>query len=90
MKCFIKCCGVNAKEVDKSVKFFTFPKDKAICDEWIAITGRRKTFDLHNARICSKHFSPDDYRDIENPSKRMRLIKHDAMPKVVMVHENQV
>ena len=49
------------KNVDKNVKFFSFPTDPEIRNLWMRACGKG-TFNIKNARICSLHFIEDHWR----------------------------
>ena len=74
----MKCAIVNCKNSthDKSVKFHKFPKS-IYQAKWVQACNRRDRINVNSARICEKHFSPDDYReDLRDPiyqSKGKRL-----------------
>jgi hypothetical protein len=53
---------------------------------WVQRCYRKDSFNVDNARICSKHFTPEDFkRDLYNEMMGLqprRLLKDDAVPKV--------
>ncbi|XP_055375293.1 uncharacterized protein LOC129608018 isoform X2 [Condylostylus longicornis] len=60
-----------------------FPKDKKILEKWIIACNRSDKFSIKNARVCSDHFTEDDWRlqDIlMNIPKGNRKLKKDAIP----------
>ncbi|XP_072753985.1 uncharacterized protein [Anoplolepis gracilipes] len=76
------CCVKNCKSVwtkNSNINFYRFPsQDETILKYWIAATGRNNWSPYTSARICSLHFTEDDYyKNKENP-KRRRL-----KPKII-------
>ncbi|KYQ48629.1 THAP domain-containing protein 3, partial [Trachymyrmex zeteki] len=56
---------------------FRFPfKNPKIIKYWIAATGRNNWFPASNVRICSLHFTDNDYYDINNK----RTLKPNVIP----------
>lgn len=74
------CCSDNqAKGFAHDVSFFTFPKDKKIAREWIRLCKRDDKFNVVNARICSKHFTTDDY---------VRNLKHELLGYTSKIYQS--
>lgn len=69
-------------------RFFRFPKDKNICEKWILKCYQRDKFNIETARICSKHFSENDFERKEKllklPEKKWKL-KRDAIPSLKLI-----
>lgn len=59
MLCSIVGCSNNDKV---HTGFYRFPKDEVLCDLWIDLSQRRDGLNVQNARVCSKHFTADDFR----------------------------
>lgn len=76
----------QAKIVLKNVSFFTFPKNKKMALEWVKLCKRKDKFNIVNARICSKHFTQEDYvRNLKHEllqynAKNYRSLKREAVP----------
>ncbi|CAH0549831.1 unnamed protein product [Brassicogethes aeneus] len=85
--CAITGCTSNnnkkSKNYSNSWRYFTFPTDKEICKLWVEKCHQKHNFNIKNARICSKHFSDDDFCDKEKllklPKNKWKL-KNDAIP----------
>lgn len=73
-KCSVKGCRSNYDSTHEKVTVFSIPLDPELRDAWISnlmLTSTKKS-----ARVCIKHFNPDD---IENQNKRNSL-KQGAVP----------
>lgn len=55
-------CYVSGCKPPPGVSFFNFPKDEILCQLWIEACGRQNYFNTKNARICEKHFIPQDFK----------------------------
>ncbi|XP_061165456.1 uncharacterized protein LOC133174359 [Saccostrea echinata] len=81
-KCF------SSSNVDKNVSFFQIPKDVTLQKIWLRYCNRREfTFNKHS-RLCSKHFTPEQYlrlpsrmAELGYPNARAQL-KNGAIPDV--------
>ncbi|KAK5646413.1 hypothetical protein RI129_004877 [Pyrocoelia pectoralis] len=88
MRCAVYGCGADnqAKAFSREAKFFSFPKDKKVEGIWRHLCKRNDKFNVRSARICSKHFSDDDYkRNLKHEllpykPKKYRLPKKEAIP----------
>lgn len=89
------CCSSNKKKSKSYTKcrFFTFPRDKKMCAEWIHKCCQKHKFNIKTARICSKHFTNDDFllreRLLELPKDKWKL-KPDAIPSLHLASKIQV
>lgn len=55
------------KEKSPEITYHTFPKNDTIRNEWIDCCGRVGTWNPKNCKVCSIHFTEDDYeRDLRN------------------------
>jgi hypothetical protein len=64
--CAVAVCknySAKAKAAQESILFFRFPKDTNIRKQWIQKCHRKDKFRVENSRICSQHFSRQDYED---------------------------
>ncbi|XP_046588961.1 uncharacterized protein LOC124293162 isoform X2 [Neodiprion lecontei] len=74
-----KCDVVNCRNrLEKHFHFFTLPKNEEHAAEWIRFSGREKTINRKDFRICSKHFPPDKIWKL----KPRPLQTHDAVPSL--------
>lgn len=67
VNCCIEGCGNNAfkaKQQGVVLHFHRFPKDPYIRDQWMLRCVKDDTDNIDGARVCSDHFSIDDYDDI--------------------------
>lgn len=86
--CAVVGCSNNNNKKSKDVsdcRFFRFPKDKQVCEQWILKCYQQHKFNVKTARICSDHFLESDYclkeKLLKLPQNKWKL-KCDAMPSV--------
>lgn len=61
MRCNIEGCTERSTNEGCQVAFFSFPKDPALKQEWVRLTGRPLgSFSTMFGKICSKHFQESD------------------------------
>ena len=90
--CAVYGCDNDAKKKDgKDFKFFTFPKDPIVRELWVKRCCRADAINTKYARICSAHFSKEDYIDDMkarllniDSSCRKRNLKKDAVPSLCL------
>lgn len=88
MRCAVYGCHSDnqSKGFSQDVSFFTFPKDKKMALEWVRLCKREDKFNVVNARICSNHFTKEDYvRNLRHEllqytAKNYRSLKREAVP----------
>lgn len=88
VRCAVFACKSNNKKTlknpannENSISYHSFPKNEGLCKEWINKCSRSDKFSTKNARICSKHFSADDFErtlmhellNIENVPKKLKV-----------------
>lgn len=87
--CVVKQCSTNRKNKDPNVVLHVFPKDINIIRKRLQQTGQHnddldaytnkvlkgKKYD--SFRMCSRHFTEDNYWDTDNGKK---VMKPDALP----------
>ncbi|XP_014277738.1 uncharacterized protein [Halyomorpha halys] len=65
--CGVAVCrntSVNARKRGLVIHFFRFPQDPDVNKEWIVKCSRGdRNFNPKNARVCSDHFTLNDYKD---------------------------
>lgn len=64
MRCAIYGCNSNnqKKYNDGETTFHGFPtKDRTICIQWMFLRRRNDKFNVKTSRICSKHFTSDNF-----------------------------
>ncbi|CAH1396345.1 unnamed protein product [Nezara viridula] len=72
------CSSRHKKE--SGISFYTFPRDPVMRKKWI-IAMKRKNFEpTYSSRVCSKHFTPDQYQI--RPNCNFELLKPDSVPSV--------
>lgn len=74
--CSVAICKSNAEHAKKSgekISFYKFPTDIKIRKEWIRKCYKKGKFNPDNKRICSKHFTINDYED-ELKSRLMNVL----------------
>ncbi|XP_053537820.1 cytolytic toxin-beta-like [Ictalurus punctatus] len=89
-RCSVPGCGKRNQEKVKGVVIHRFPeKDLELCSKWLAAIDRDGTKTERkyaSLRVCSQHFSPDDYqRDLKAellgcPPKK--VLKKTAIPTI--------
>lgn len=82
MRCSVYGCNMdnNAKDFCSTISFHSFPNDKTVCKRWVYLCRRKDVFNIKTARICSKHFKPDDFI-IPNPVYAQYNLKVKAQVK---------
>lgn len=61
MRCAVFGCSNNNKKKDHLVRFYRFPKQKNVSQLWINACCRQDKLCTKSARICSKHFTENDF-----------------------------
>ncbi|KAF8567756.1 hypothetical protein P879_03498 [Paragonimus westermani] len=92
--CFAGCH--NRTDDGRGLSFFRFPRrDVARTKSWVQACGREAFVPSQHSRVCSQHFSPDDFeRDIRSEllgsSHRRLRLKDTAVPtRALGVKSNQ-
>ncbi|XP_072513640.1 uncharacterized protein [Salminus brasiliensis] len=76
--CCVPLCGATSK-YNTVLSFHSFPSDDGLRKTWL-VSVRRDNFPLKsNARVCSRHFRPEDITDRKESGGRRRL-KKGAVP----------
>lgn len=92
MRCSVAGCNCDnqSRDFNKDISFYRFPKDEIICKAWANACERSDKFKPNNGRICSKHFSKDDFeRNLKyellnySPINR-RTLKSSAVPTLLL------
>ncbi|XP_017328547.1 zinc finger protein 93 isoform X1 [Ictalurus punctatus] len=96
-RCSVPGCGKRNQAKAKDVVIHRFPeKDLELCSKWLAAIGRDGTKTERkyaSLRVCSQHFSPDDYqRDLKAellgcPPKK--VLKKTAIPTIFHTKRKQ-
>lgn len=80
MRCTVGVCNnsrLGVKQSGKEVCFYRFPKNKSLRQIWVQKCKRGGKWDPENCRVCSEHFTEEDYeRDLQAellnlPAKRI-------------------
>ncbi|XP_024884500.1 uncharacterized protein LOC112462755 [Temnothorax curvispinosus] len=89
MTCNVKGCGNYLAKTRKiegnKIKYFSFPKDPALCNKWRQACGKENISPKY-ARICSKHFADEAFTKplqehlLGYSPTRTRKIHPDAIP----------
>lgn len=64
--CSVAICKSNmikAKIAGEKIMFFNFPKNAEVRNKWIRCCHRKDKWNPSTSRICSVHFTNDDYED---------------------------
>ncbi|XP_007254877.4 chromosome alignment-maintaining phosphoprotein 1 [Astyanax mexicanus] len=76
--CCVPLCGTTSR-FNTELSFHSFPSDEELRKNWL-VSVRRENFPLKsNARVCSRHFNPEDITDRKESGGRRRL-KKGAVP----------
>ncbi|XP_013168393.1 PREDICTED: uncharacterized protein LOC106118306 isoform X1 [Papilio xuthus] len=77
--CIENCQSCSTRTEDIGVTYHKYPKDKRLCDTWIAIT-RNKQFDIATpSYVCSRHFRKKDFQIYKDCKY---VLKSDAVPSI--------
>lgn len=88
-KCAVSSCRNFFLSFDErsryTYKFHNFPSDKDLCLAWKEQCGLPQDTDISQLKVCSEHFSLDDYirnykEEFLNPDFKRKL-KSDAVPQ---------
>ncbi|VDI68463.1 Hypothetical predicted protein [Mytilus galloprovincialis] len=88
--CVVYGCNSNS-QCDKNIYWFTFPKDSQRNRAWVHYCKRQDFTPSKHSRICSKHFTLNQYS--RHPGRLSELgypgakaaLKDDAMPDIPVV-----
>ena len=62
--CAVALCGnYSRKTKGKNISYHSFPQNADLRNIWITKCKRADTVNVRTARICSDHFSEEDYED---------------------------
>jgi hypothetical protein len=94
-KCVAYGCKSGYKSDNrKDVTFHSFPKDPEVCSKWLRAIPRKDFQPSKHSRMCSLHFTDDDFvvertdkqdrRRRKNAASHLvnRYLKKDAVPSV--------
>lgn len=89
--------GCNTKGgIANGIHLHQFPRSEQIRKIWVLKCCRLKKINCDSARMCSRHFTPDDYQrnlkyellNLPVPAKLMRL-KSSAIPSLLLPNTTQ-
>ena len=91
--CAVDNCENNNNKKGKvsqiKCRYFSFPRNEQICDLWVQRCSRSQKFNTATARICSMHFTENDYclqhRLLNYLPSKMKL-KSDAVPSINLIN----
>ena len=80
-KCSAFGC-LNKSKKNSGITFHKFPsiQREALRKKWINAMKRRDFDPGHYSKVCSDHFSLEDFQ----PTIKVKVLKRDAIPKVVI------
>ena len=62
VQCCVYSCFENSSNKSQYI-LHKFPiNNQKLCQLWLKKCGRHNTFNLKNAKVCSKHFSDEQYQ----------------------------
>ena len=86
---------VGEKGGDEKVTFHSFPlQNKELCDRWLRANPRKDFVPTTHSRLCSLHFTPNDFVEVHTDSNKRRdksrgdeklvkrYLKDDAVPSI--------
>ncbi|KYN35649.1 hypothetical protein ALC56_10209 [Trachymyrmex septentrionalis] len=77
------CCICSKENVPSEPhrSFHRIPANEEMRNKWLQIIGRNLSY--KGARVCSDHFTENDYHDI-NPYTKIKRLKNTAVPSVIL------
>ncbi|KAK4299194.1 hypothetical protein Pmani_028512 [Petrolisthes manimaculis] len=88
--CSVFCCkNDKRKNAGSGIRYFGFPRNKEVQQEWIRACDRPDDINVANAIVCSKHFKEVDYRMKyqllgKDNTRYHKLLKKDAVPSLLL------
>lgn len=92
MYCAVYGCKSSPARPADGTSFHSFPKDKQLQKAWIVLCRRQDKINVKNARICSVHFNPEDFKPNINDFlashglniKQRKMLKPGAVPSLFL------
>ncbi|XP_045132619.1 uncharacterized protein LOC123516916 [Portunus trituberculatus] len=88
------CYSDKRKTAGNGIRYFRFPKNDEIRKQWVRACDRVDDFNLKNAVVCSRHFTPNDCaRDLKyeflqtEVPRRKRSLKEEAVPSLFLTQD---
>ena len=82
-------CAVAVCVSPKESSYHRFPKDLKLQKVWIAACKRKDEFNVATAKVCSCHFTKDDFeRDLKNELLNLpprNILKRTAFPSLKLL-----
>ena len=79
--CIVPGCPSCSHEV-----YHHFPKDQVASNSWLKLvkspTSRKPILFGHSSRVCSLHFTDDDYGEIQDGDLILQPLKSTAIPSI--------
>ncbi|XP_011065371.1 PREDICTED: uncharacterized protein LOC105152656 [Acromyrmex echinatior] len=77
------CCICSKENIPSEPhrSFHRIPANEEMRNKWLQIIGRNLSY--KGARVCSDHFTENDYHDI-NPYTKVKRLKNTAVPSVIL------
>ncbi|KYM94832.1 hypothetical protein ALC62_14427 [Cyphomyrmex costatus] len=77
------CCICSKENVPSEPErsFHRIPANEEMRNKWLRIIGRNLSY--KGARVCSDHFTENDYHDI-NPYTKIKRLKNTAVPSLTL------
>lgn len=95
MRCAVAVCNNSREKALKQgrdLKFYVFPKDQMLKNEWAACCRREGHWNPSSSRICGDHFAEDDFeRDLANELLGLpirKFLKKDAVPSLLLTPDD--
>eukprot|EP00096_Caligus_rogercresseyi_P008276 TRINITY_DN2684_c0_g1_i1.p1 TRINITY_DN2684_c0_g1~~TRINITY_DN2684_c0_g1_i1.p1 ORF type:complete len:368 (-),score=100.70 TRINITY_DN2684_c0_g1_i1:55-1158(-) len=81
------CCCIPNCNSPVGVSYHRFPTESTLRSEWIRRCKRKDKMNPESARICGRHFTPEDFeRDLKNELLGMPLVKRLKRGSVPTLH----
>lgn len=84
-QCVVAFCKSNAllkKKTGEKFSLHKFPKEEQLRNKWVRFCRREKNFNPDASRICSKHFTKEDYENSEVESSIKGLLNMEVKKRL--------
>lgn len=80
--CCVPCCtqSGNKDAQGRKVSFHCLPNGEQARKAWLIAIKRAPPFNIRTARVCSRHFTEDDF--LKNIASGRRILRDGAVPSV--------
>lgn len=82
--CLARHVRIRNSQIPENHRFHRFPRNAALRDVWLKASSKPDTPNWCNYRMCSRHFTLDDYeRDLQHELMGIQqkwILKPEAVP----------